>query len=89
MVEAPLELQKTLQIPDDHYAACKAAGIPTEGNAAGNKANPLDLAGANVSPPRIPNGFTPRGIVAMTFSVVAAILGCVVIAWYGLMPLKG
>ena len=88
MIEAPLELQKTLKIPTDHYDVCKAAGVATEGNAAGNKANPLDLTGANVSPPRLPAGFTPRGIVALVFSCVAAFVGCAVIAWYGMMPLK-
>ena len=28
--------------------------------------------------------FTPSGIVALTFSIVAAILGLLVISWYGL-----
>jgi iron transport multicopper oxidase len=89
MIEAPLELQNSLHVPDDHYAACRAAGMPTTGNAAGNSADPLDLAGANVSPPRMPDGFEARGIVALVFSVVVALVGCVVIGWYGMMPLKG
>ena len=81
-------MQKTLKIPENHYAICKTAGIPTEGNAAGNTKDPLDLAGANVSPAPLPAGFTARGIVALVFSCVAAFLGCAVIAWYGSVPLK-
>lgn len=37
-------------IPPDHIAACKAQGIPTIGNAAGNTNNWTDLTGANVEP---------------------------------------
>ncbi|KAK0652067.1 multicopper like protein [Cercophora newfieldiana] len=82
-VEAPLDLQKTLQIPDDHYAACKASGIPTEGNAAANTVNLLDLSGQNTPPGPLPTGFTTRGIVALVFSCISGILGVAVVAWYG------
>jgi iron transport multicopper oxidase len=56
MVEAPLELQKTLSIPQDHYDACMVDGTPTKGNAAGNTANLLDLTGQNAPPGPLPNG---------------------------------
>lgn len=55
-VEAPLDLQKTLSIPEDHYSACKAGDVPTVGNAAANKADFLDLAGQNRPPPPLPAG---------------------------------
>jgi iron transport multicopper oxidase len=42
-----------------------------------------------MSPGYIPNGFTPRGIVAMVFTVVGAFLGMAVIVWYGIAPIKG
>lgn len=43
LIEAPDKLQQSgLQIPPDHLAACKAQGIPTSGNCAGNTRNPLD-----------------------------------------------
>jgi iron transport multicopper oxidase len=87
MIENPLELQSTLKIPDNHYKACEAGKIPTEGNAAGNTKNYLDLSGANVSPARLPAGFTARGIVALVFSIIAAIVGMAVITWYGMAPL--
>lgn len=56
MIEAPLQLQKNLTIPDDHWAVCNSLGIPTGGNAAGNTEDFLDLTGANVSPPPLPAG---------------------------------
>ncbi|KAI1506404.1 multicopper oxidase [Biscogniauxia marginata] len=86
MVEAPLDLQSTLTIPQDHLDVCAAQQIPTTGNAAGNAADLLDLAGENHPPPRLPEGFTTRGIVALAFSCLSGILGVAVVAWYGLAP---
>lgn len=82
MVEAPLDLQKTLTIPEGHFDACRAGGVPYTGNAANNTVNFLDLAGANSPPKPLPAGFTPRGIVALVFSVISALLGLGVIIWY-------
>ena len=87
MVEAPLELQATLKIPQNQYDVCAAGNTPVAGNAAGNTKNYLDLSGANVSPKPLPAGFTAKGIVAMVFSVLAAFIGIAVIAWYGAAPL--
>lgn len=84
MVEAPLELQKSLVIPQSHFDTCAAGKIPYAGNAAGNTKDFLDLTGANVQPAPLPAGFTARGIVAMTFSIIAALLGLAVITWYGM-----
>ena len=92
MVEAPLELQKTLTIPQNHIHACEAGNVPYAGNAAANTVDLLDLKGANVAPNPLPAGFTPRGIVALTFSCVAALLGLSVITWYAFIannPLYG
>jgi iron transport multicopper oxidase len=85
-IEDPLMLQETLTIPDDHYAACAALDppMPTAGNAAANTVDLLDLTGANVSPDPLPAGFTARGIVALTFSIIAGLIGVGVIAWYGM-----
>lgn len=88
-VEAPLDLQKQLTLPQDHLEACKKAGKPTAGNAAGNTKDLLDLSGQNKPPPPLPAGFTTRGIVALVFSCVTGILGVCVVAWYGMsQPLK-
>ncbi|KAI9779531.1 MAG: hypothetical protein M1839_007339 [Geoglossum umbratile] len=84
MIEAPGNLQNSLQIPEDHLKVCRDSGTPTEGNAAGNTKDLLDLTGEVKPPAELPAGFTPRGIVALTFSVLSAILGVAVIAWYGM-----
>ena len=81
MIEAPLEMQKTLSIPADHFGACKAGGTPMEGNAAGNTVDYSDLKGENKSVAPLPAGFTARGIVALVFSCIAAFLGLAAIAW--------
>lgn len=82
MIEAPLELQQSLTIPQGHIDACSAQNIPYAGNAAGNTVDVLDLKGANVAAKPLPAGFTPRGVVAMVFSCVAALVGLGVIVWY-------
>ena len=83
MIEAPLDLQKTLQVPQDHIDTCTKQGIPIAGNAAGNTEDLFDLSGAHVSPAPLPAGFTAKGIVALVFSCLSAFLGVAVIAWYG------
>lgn len=80
-IEAPLEMQKTLSVPDDHYAACKAAGVPYAGNAAANTKDVLDLSGQNKPARPVPAGFTARGIVALVFSCIAAFVGLAAITW--------
>ncbi|KAI9647439.1 ferroxidase fet3 [Ciborinia camelliae] len=84
MIEAPLEIQKNLTIPENHFAACQAGGVAYTGNAAGNTEDYLNLKGANVAPKPLPAGFTAKGIVAMFFSCLAALLGLATITWYGL-----
>jgi iron transport multicopper oxidase len=81
MVEAPLEIQKSITIPQNHLDACKAGNTLYEGNAAGNTVNFLNLTGANVPPAPLPAGFTARGIVALVFSCISALIGLAVIAW--------
>ncbi|OHE92868.1 multicopper oxidase [Colletotrichum orchidophilum] len=49
IIEAPEKL-RNLTLPDDHKAACRAQGIPTAGNAAGNTVNVLDQTGMNLEP---------------------------------------
>lgn len=81
MVEAPLDLQNTLVVPESHYDVCRAGKTPYQGNAAGNTVDVYNLDGQNESVPPLPSGFTARGIVALVFSCVSAILGMAVIAW--------
>lgn len=81
LIEAPLELQNSLNIPQNHYDACTKQNIPVAGNAAGNTVDFKNLEGQTVPPGPIPAGFTPKGIVALVFSILAAFLGMAVISW--------
>ena len=86
-----MELQKQLSIdslPASHVAACEASGTQMRGNAAGNTLNALDLTGQNEPPSPLPAGFTAKGIVALVFSCIAAVLGMASVAWYGMKPLS-
>lgn len=49
-VEAPLDLQKTIDIPKDHLDVCSAGGVPTVGNTAANDKDFMDLSGQNKPP---------------------------------------
>ncbi|KAF4997387.1 hypothetical protein FDECE_12095 [Fusarium decemcellulare] len=88
LIEAPDELQKKVNIPQQHYDICKAAGVPFKGNAAGNTVDLFDLKGQNAQPGWIPGGFTARGIVALVFCVICAVIGIASIAIYGLAGVK-
>ncbi|KAM5384697.1 hypothetical protein ACJA88_002544 [Fusarium oxysporum] len=79
----PLALQASLKLPQNHLDACKAGNIPTVGNAAGNT-DLLDLSGENVPPPRLPEGFTLKGILAFAFSTFMGIFGIYTVASYGM-----
>lgn len=99
-VEAPLELQQTLTLPQNHLDACRAGNVPSAGNAAGNNKDLLDLTGENVPPPRLPDGyvtivsasltrltptrFTLKGIIAFAFSTLMGIIGVYAVASYGM-----
>lgn len=81
MIEAPLALQDTLSVPDNHYQMCKNSDWPYAGNAAANTVDFLNLDGENKAVPPLPAGFTARGVVAMVFSCISAFLGLAAIAW--------
>ncbi|RAK74980.1 ferro-O2-oxidoreductase [Aspergillus fijiensis CBS 313.89] len=87
-VEAPALVQERLTIPADHWEVCRAAGVPDEGNAAANTVDYLDLTGQNAQPAWLPAGFTARGIIALVFSCVSAVVGMGFITMYGLSDLK-
>ncbi|SCU79512.1 LAFA_0B03620g1_1 [Lachancea sp. 'fantastica'] len=90
LIEDPegIQARSSQQLTDTSSGVCKNLGIPVEGNAAGNSEDYMNLAGENVQEKSIPDGFTAKGIVAMTFSCLAAILGLIAIAVYGLMDLS-
>ena len=81
MIEAPLDLQQSLTIPQNHIDNCKASNTLYEGNAAGNTIDVYNLEGQNEPVKPLPSGFTARGIVALVFSCIAAFIGMAVISW--------
>jgi len=81
-------MQERLNIPQNHLDVCKAGGIPTEGNAAANSVDFLDLKGQNSQVGWLPEGFTARGVVALVFSCVSAVMGVAFLVVYGLSDLK-
>ncbi|KAI6249163.1 Iron transport multicopper oxidase fetC [Erysiphe necator] len=87
-IEAPMDIQKGLEIPQNHYDTCKIRNIPFIGNAAANTVDLLNLKGANIAPGPLPEGFTASGIVAFIFSCISALLGLAVITWYGLADVE-
>lgn len=56
IIESPGLIQQNTKIPGDHLEVCRRQGIKTEGNAAGNTVDVLDLTGANTRPERDPKG---------------------------------
>ena len=88
LVEDPMTIQSTASqhITENGLQVCKNVGIDISGNAAANT-DYMDLTGQNVQEKTIPSGFTGKGIVAMTFSCLAGILGIAAIAVYGLMDM--
>lgn len=88
-IEAPTQIQERISIPEDHYAACNAAGIATKGNAAGNTEDYLDLKGQKSQAAFIPyGGFTAKGYVAMVFCVLSALMGIAALVVYGMTDIK-
>ncbi|KAK5962616.1 ferroxidase FET3 PWA37_005055 [Arxiozyma heterogenica] len=89
LVEDPLSIQASYsqQITQNHLEVCARSNISTKGNAAGNTEDFYDLRGESVQPKFIPSGFTKKGIIAMTFSCLAGVLGIATIVVYGMMDL--
>ncbi|KAG9197213.1 hypothetical protein G6514_001971 [Epicoccum nigrum] len=90
-IEAPLELQKTLSIPDAHHDLCSRNHPPitVSGNAAGNRIDYLNLKGEPAPPAALPKGFTTKGVVAIIISALNAVVMVAAIAWYGLYQAEG
>lgn len=72
-----------MDFTDTYKSTCSACGGLT-GNAANNSVNFYNLEGENVQVGPLPDGFTARGIVALVFSCIAGLLGCIAIGVYGM-----
>lgn len=86
LIEAP-ELLTKQYVPQAVFDTCSAQGVNVLGNAAGNS-DLLNLSGQRTPVGPLPLGITPRGIVALFFCALSAVIGMATIAWYGLHQLK-
>ncbi|KXS12722.1 multicopper oxidase [Gonapodya prolifera JEL478] len=85
-IEAPDQIQKLAAgQPKVLNDQCSALGISTTGNA-GGKNSTTDFGAYSFGPYVQELGFHPKGIVALAFCVVSAIMGIIAVAWY---PLGG
>ncbi|KAF9962943.1 ferroxidase fet3 [Mortierella alpina] len=80
LIEAPEEMPRVLRVDPAHYEHCRVLGIPFQGNAAGSAG--LDMRGMNVGPGLLERKFRAKGIVALMFSVLAAVMGLATVVWY-------
>ncbi|KAG7748309.1 hypothetical protein KL912_002214 [Ogataea haglerorum] len=84
LIEDPLGIQANETLTENWKQVCQNVNMSYTGNAAGNDNDFFDLTGQNVQVKDLPAGFTARGIVALVFSCVSGVLGCIVIFWYGM-----
>lgn len=91
-IEAPVQIRqnyKVHSIPEINLAACAAANVSTVGNGASHvNSSFTDISGMNVQQPWLPSNFTARGIVALVFSILCALISLGFITWYGLSDTK-
>lgn len=84
LVEDPAGIRANETVFNEEWLDTCAACGGWEGNAANNTVNFLDLSGENVQVKNLPDGFTAKGIVALVFSCIAGLLGCIAIGVYGM-----
>jgi len=85
LIEAPLQAQVAAKatFPSVLDSHCAALDIPYTGNAAGHYST-TDLSGLKLGPYQQILGWRPKGIVAMTGCVLAAVMGILSVFWYTL-----
>lgn len=84
LIEDPLGIRANeTALSDTWKDVCDSCG-GYDGNAANNSVDFFNLAGENVQVKPLPDGFTAKGIVALVFSFISGILGCITIGIYGM-----
>ncbi|CUM68340.1 uncharacterized protein PRCAT00006062001 [Priceomyces carsonii] len=87
LIEAPTEIQNQ-KLPQNHLDICEAGNMSSIGNAAGRSGHSesewLDLSGENVQVAPLPDGFTPKGYIAVVVCALFAIYGVFSIYDYGM-----
>lgn len=77
IVEGPLSIQTNYfqQLTQNYIDVCARSNFSIKGNTTGNHKAFFNLQGESIQPKWITNGFTKKGIIAMTFSCLEGILG--------------
>ena len=84
LIEDPIGIRENEEpLSDTWKNVCTSCG-GFVGNAANNTEDFFNLQGENVQVKPLPAGFTARGIVALVFSCISGVLGCVAIGIYGM-----
>ncbi|KZT59090.1 multicopper oxidase [Calocera cornea HHB12733] len=86
-IEAPLQAQQKLKVPQAMLDQCAAQNIPYTGNVVGLNST-TDFAGEPVGP--FPQwylfGWTSKAKGALAGCILSAIAGCVAVVWYAMNP---
>jgi iron transport multicopper oxidase len=80
LLSAPLEMQKSITVPQSVIDGCKKRSISTSGNLFG--LNSLDMSKDQDPPKRYPETFTPKGIWALAGTIMCAFLGLASVIYY-------
>ncbi|KAF9151185.1 hypothetical protein BG015_006991 [Linnemannia schmuckeri] len=80
IIEAPEVMSGVLTVDQTHLQHCTDLGLPFSGNAARNQG--FDLTGQNVGSNLLSGTFTTKGIIALLFTVLSAVVGLATVVWY-------
>lgn len=79
-IEAPLQMQERVKVPQFIGEQCGVLGVKTKGNAAGGEG--MDLSGEVVGPAALTGSFDGRGVGALVGCILSAVVGFGVIVWF-------
>ncbi|KAL2914214.1 ferroxidase fet3 [Polyrhizophydium stewartii] len=79
-VEAPLEMQKKIKVPNSINEQCLLLGKKVSGNAMGYN-DTTTFPGLSMSHV-YPTGFGAKGVVALMGCIISALIGLVTVVWY-------
>ncbi|KAI9202143.1 Cupredoxin [Polychytrium aggregatum] len=80
-IEAPLEIQSRIAVPQELSNFCTNNGFKTSGNAMGN--NGTDLTGYQLTAQPLSGNFETKGIISLVVTIVVALLGLGTVVWFG------
>ncbi|EJU03865.1 ferroxidase [Dacryopinax primogenitus] len=88
-IEAPLQAQANLQVPQSFLDSCTAQNIPYTGNIVGlNSTTDFDGEPYGPWPQETIFGWTNKAMGAMAGCIIAAVIGCATVVWYAMNPFQ-